>query len=144
MYVRRSEDVRDVQDVCTFKLRPVSMGIIRSSRFIGDIEKQPPALKSFTKFTGKHLSWRLYFKKVAGLRRFACDFLWILQNFLGHHFHETPSDDCSRLNKIDALKYFLKIHRKTFAMESYLVNWHASTLRCLTKYSGRYFNSIFQ
>ena len=38
------------------------------------VQKQPPevyskkgTLKSFTKFTGKHLHWSFFFKKVAGL-----------------------------------------------------------------------------
>ena len=57
-------------------MKPVSQK--QSSK--GVLEKG--ALKNFSKFTGKHLSQSLFFKKVIGLRNLS------LQNNSGGCFHE--------------------------------------------------------
>ena len=55
-------------------------------------------LKNFTKFTEKHLSYSLFFNKVAGLvtglrtakQTLARVFLWTVSNFSEHLFYRTP------------------------------------------------------
>ena len=71
------------------------------------------ALKSFTKFTEKHLCWELLFNNIASIRfalslkksyqqrRFTVNFA----QFLRHHFYRTLPGDwfCLRLSKLNLM-----------------------------------------
>ena len=71
------------------------------------LKKQPPevfykksVLKSFAKFTGKHLRQSLFQISRPGLQLYRKRnsgtgvFLWILRNFYEHLFHGIPPSDC--------------------------------------------------
>ena len=72
--------------------------VFRNSR--SQIFYKTSVLKNLAKFTGKHVCWKFFFNKVAGLQPikkeipaqvFSCEFLWI---YWEHVFYRAPLDDC--------------------------------------------------
>ena len=60
-------------------------------------------LKSFAKFTGKHLCWRLLFKKESSTQVFPCEFCEIFRNTF---FYRTPPMAASALASLWCCYYY--------------------------------------
>ena len=54
---------------------------LQKEEVVGKCSVKKGVLENFTKFTGKHLCWSLFFNKVAGLRPESDVFPWICWNF---------------------------------------------------------------